>query len=166
MEYRFFEFWGQLFSSMAKGQKQMEDADQWFRQAFKGYEPLASIFGEACGLKGREEGSPEYTVMWKQASDHFEKALRDSMALFDVVSREDYLDLTRKCESLEKTVADQEQTIKYLKTLWGQQVNPASSVKDEMQILLTKQQADYQKMLKTLGFPSPAKRKPSVAKKS
>ena len=93
MDNRYFEFWGQLFLSIAKGQKQMEDADAWFRQAFKGYEPLASMFKKAYGLDGPAESSPEYNDVWRDAAETFQKNFRESLGLLDILSKEDHLAL-------------------------------------------------------------------------
>ena len=165
MDHRYFEFWGQLFLNMAKGQKQFEDADTWFRQAFKGYEPLTSLFKQAYGLDHLPEDSPESMAFWKNSIEIFQKIFRESLALLDVVPREDYLALRRQCDALEKKVAEQEETIRHLTTLWGQKENPAESVTSKLQTVLTNQQAEYQKMLEALGLLFQEKKKAPNKKK-
>jgi hypothetical protein len=43
MDSQFLEFWGNYLLAAAKGQKQLEDLNQWIRQGFSGFEELTAM---------------------------------------------------------------------------------------------------------------------------
>ena len=51
MDRQFLEFWGNYLLAAAKGQKQLEDMNQWLNQGFSGYEELTAMFKKFYGLE-------------------------------------------------------------------------------------------------------------------
>ncbi|MDI9569185.1 MAG: hypothetical protein QM278_00400 [Pseudomonadota bacterium] len=151
MDRNFYEFWGQLFLSLAKGQKQIEDFRKWFGQGLMGYESLNAMFRKAYGLDRIEEESPDYGEIWKKSVETFQKSFQEGLSLLDVVPRGEYEKLAQKCAALEKSVAEQEETIRTLKRLLTEEANdaPAAAIED-LQKLLRNQQDQFQELLKNM----------------
>jgi len=153
MDRNFYEFWGQLFLNLAKGQKQIEDFRKWFGQGMAGYESLTAMFRKAYGLDRLEEGSPDYSEFWKKSVETFQKSFREGLSLMEVVPKGEYEALAEKCAVLEKTVAEQEETIRGLKRLLTEEATgaPAAALED-LQSLLKNQQAQFQELMKSMAL--------------
>jgi len=151
MDRNFYEFWGQMFLNLAKGQKQIEDFRKWFGQGLMGYESMNAMFRKAYGLDRIEEESPDYAEIWKKSVETFQKSFREGLSLMEVVPKGEYEKLVQKCAALEKTVAEQEETIRTLKRLLTEEASgaPAAALED-LQGLLKNQQAQFQELVKNM----------------
>ena len=151
MDRNFYEFWGQMFLNLAKGQKQIEDFRKWFGQGLMGYESMNAMFRKAYGLDRIEEESPDYTEIWKKSVETFQKSFREGLSLMEVVPKGEYEKLTQKCAALEKTVAEHEETIRTLKRLLTEEASgaPAAALED-LQGLLRDQQTQFQELVKNM----------------
>jgi len=151
MDRNFYEFWGQMFLNLAKGQKQIEDFRKWFGQGLMGYESMNAMFRKAYGLDRIEEESPDYTEIWKKSVETFQKSFREGLSLMEVVPKGEYEKLAQKCAALEKTVAEQEETIRTLKRLLTEEASgaPAAALED-LQGLLRDQQTQFQELVKNM----------------
>ena len=152
MDRNFYEFWGQLFTNLAKGQKQIEDFRKWFGQGLVGYESLTAMFRKAYNLDKFEEGTPDYTEFWQKSVETFQKSFRESLALMEVVPKGEYETLARKCAALEKTVAEQEETIRSLKRLLSEEGLGSPAALDDLQELMKKQHNQFQDLLKNMAI--------------
>ncbi len=151
MDRNFYEFWGQLFQNLAKGQKQIEDFRKWFGQGLVGYESLTAMFRKAYNLDVVEEGSPDYTEFWQKSVETFQKSFRESLALMDVVPKGEYETLARKCAALEKTVAEQEGAMRSLKRISSEGGIGSPFALDELQELMKKQHNQFQDLVKNMA---------------
>jgi hypothetical protein len=151
MDRNFYEFWGQLFMNLAKGQKQIEDFRKWFGQGLVGYESLTAMFRKAYNLDKFEEGSPDYTEFWQKSVETFQKSFRESLALMEVVPKKEYDALALKCAALEKTVAEQEETIRSLKRLLSEEGLGTPAAIDDLQELMKKQHNQFQDLLNNMA---------------
>jgi len=151
MDRNFYEFWGQMFLNLAKGQKQIEDFRKWFGQGLMGYESMNAMFRKAYGLDRIEEESPDYAEIWKKSVETFQKSFREGLSLMEVVPKGEYEKLAQKCAALEKTVAEQEETIRTLKRLLTEEASgaPAAALED-LQGLLRDQQTQFQELVKNM----------------
>jgi hypothetical protein len=151
MDRNFYEFWGQMFLNLAKGQKQIEDFRKWFGQGLMGYESMNAMFRKAYGLDRIEEESPDYAEIWKKSVETFQKSFREGLSLMEVVPKGEYEKLVQKCAALEKTTAEQEETIRTLKRLLTEEASgaPAAALED-LQGLLKNQQAQFQELVKNM----------------
>ena len=107
MDRNFLEFWGNFLTNAAKGQKQIEELTQWINQDLKGFEDLTAMFRKSYGFDNLNEDSPDYLKAWKNASEDFQKSLKDYLGLMGVVSRDEHLTLVRKYEELKEKVDNQ-----------------------------------------------------------
>ena len=151
MDRNFYEFWGQMFLNLAKGQKQIEDFRKWFGQGLMGYESMNAMFRKAYGLDRIEEESPDYAEIWKKSVETFQKSFREGLSLMEVVPKGEYEKLAQKCAALEKTTAEQEETIRTLKRLLTEEASgaPAAALED-LQGLLRDQQTQFQELVKNM----------------
>jgi hypothetical protein len=151
MDKNFLEFWGNLLINAAKGQRQLEDVTKWVAQGLKGLENFSDLFRKSYGLDGMKEDSPQYLKQWQHAAGEFQKSFKDYLGLMGVVPREEHLDLVQKHEELKKRIADQEETIKHLRTLLGQRDSSQETVTQTFQDLMNKQAVQFQELMKNLG---------------
>ena len=152
MDRNFFEFWGQLFLNVAKGQKQLEEMHDLFRQGMEGYDSMKNIFRTFYGLAAPPSVPDDQSDSWNKAGGNFQDSFRQVLSLWGVVLQEDYDALSRKYDDLAKKSAEQEQTVRHLQTLLGGRQEESLSAANDMQSLLSKQQEEFQTLLNTLGL--------------
>ncbi|MDQ5984784.1 MAG: hypothetical protein CSYNP_00480 [Syntrophus sp. SKADARSKE-3] len=148
----FFEFWGQLFLNVAKGQKQIEEMNSLFRQGMDGYESMRTLFRNIYGLDKKTEYHSNSTSAWEKSRDNFQTSFRQVLSIWGLVTKEDYDALSAKYDALEKRVGEQELTIKQLRMLLGERQDDAFATTKELQGLLSKQQAEFQALMNNLGI--------------
>ncbi|MDD5167639.1 MAG: hypothetical protein PHN75_02400 [Syntrophales bacterium] len=165
MDRNFFEFWGQLFLNVSKGQKQLEEMNSLLNQGVEGYESIRTLFRNIYGLDAPLKGFPQNAESWEKAADNFHASLRQMMAFWGVVPKDDYEALLLKHEALEKKAGEQEQTILYLKTILGERQDAVLSSSKEFQDLLTKQQQEFQLLMSSMGYLFEDKKKNPSGKK-
>lgn len=151
MDTSFFEFWGQSFLSIAKGQRQMDEFNRWLSGGLDGSDSLSTLFRQIYGLDKVEKGGAEYLKLYEKAMQSFQQSFREYLRLFDVTPREEHESLMKECETLKQKVSEQEQTIGHLKKILGDKgLESAETVRD-LQDVLKKQVDQFQKMMTTMG---------------
>jgi hypothetical protein len=153
MDRRFFEFWGQLFLDMARTQKQMEDMNRLFREGLAGFGtfPLPfSASGDARKGDGHDEPSGN-DDSWVQAAKQVQESLPQVMALWNVVSKEDYDLLAQRLSEAERQVEECEQTIHTLRGLVKERQSDPLAATNNLQGLLARQQEAFESLLNNLG---------------
>lgn len=151
MNRHFLEFWGKAFLEAAKSQKRLEDMASLLQQGFGGFPDYTRLFKAAYGLDKTAEDSPDYFALWRKAEENFRESFRDYFKLMGMVPREDYDALARRCEELEEKVAEQEETIKYLRLLAEEKGLGLEATTLEFQKLIKKQGEQFQKFIKGMG---------------
>lgn len=151
MDKRFLEFLGNLLLSTAKGQEEMENLNQWFRQGFAGFEELTRMFQNFYGLNQLKVNSIDYKETLEKAQHDFRRNLSEFIRYFNVVPKDEYMELLKKYEALKEEMAAQKETINNLKQLSGEKGSDQSDVSKEFHRLITKQAEQYQAMIKGLG---------------
>jgi len=151
MNRHFLELWGKAFLEAAKSQKQMEDMARWFQQGFWGLPEYSQLFKAAYGLDKTAEDSPEYFTLWQKAEENFRESFKDFLKLMDLVPREEYDALARRCEDLEAKIAEQEETLRYLRLLAEEKGMGLEATTMEFQKLIKKQGEQFQEFIKGMG---------------
>ncbi len=151
MDRHFLEFLGNFLISAAKGQKQIEDMNQWVRQSFSGSEYLTSMFQKFYGLDPSGKDTPENTPAWKIAEENFRSSFKDYLKLMDVIPKDEHLKLAQKYEDLKKKVAEQEKTINYLETLLGQKVSDLGETVNGFQEMIESQTEAFMELMDRFG---------------
>ena len=151
MDKNFYEFWSQFFASLARGQQQMDDLNRWQHLSLSGSDAFGSLFRKIYGLEGLQQDVPPDMSVWEKSAETFQKSLKEFLALFDVVSREDYQKLLNECQALKEKTAEQEETIATLRKRRGKKgVTPEETV-EGLQEVIRKQNVQFQELMTTMG---------------
>ena len=100
MDSQFLEFWGNYLLAAAKGQKQLEDLNQWICQGFSGFEELTAMFKQFYGLEHPPDENLESAKAWENAVAGFRDSFNGYLDLMGVVPRDKYLALEQMIDSL------------------------------------------------------------------
>jgi len=153
MDRRLFEFWGQLFLDLARTQRHMEDMNRLFREGLTALGAFAFPFPVGGDQKkgGGLDGSGATGEPLGQADNPFQESLRQIMALWNMVPKEDYDLLARRLSEAEGKVEEYEQTIHTLKGLVGERQSDPLAATNDLQGLLARQQEAFESLLDNLG---------------
>ena len=151
MDKQFLEFWGNFLLAAAKGQKQLEDLNQWMSQNFRGVEELTAMFSKFYGLERPLEEDPESEEAWKTAAVDFRKSFNAYLDLMGVVSKEEYQALEKKYNALQEKVAEQEATIDSLRTLLADKGAYQGETVTVFQDLVKKQGEAFETLMSNLA---------------
>ena len=162
MDTNFYEFWGQSFLNVAKGQRQMNEFNQWLRQGLSGSDSLSALFRQVYGLDKAEKDGDEYLNLYEKAMHSFQQSFREYLRLFDVVPREEHESLIKECEALKQKVSEQEQTIGQLRKILGEKGMESAEAVQDLQNVLKKQTDQFQEMMESMG--QMFRQKPSKSK--
>jgi len=122
MDRHFLELWGTLLLNASKGQKQVEDLVKLMGGDLSSFEDISEMFGKIYGIDFFSKNTPEYMDTWKKATENFNTASKDFLAMMDLVPRKDYLELLRQNEELRKNAAEHEEYIAVLKKILDKQL--------------------------------------------
>ena len=158
---KFLEFWGTFLLNAAKGQEQLEDMTQWFREGFKGVEQQMSLFRKCYGLDREPESSPNYMEMWSKAASDFQNSYKELLGIMGSVPKEEYLTLAEKYEALKETLASQDEMIRHLKMKGTAGDIDQGAVVKGFEALMKNQADQFQKVMKSFGqlYKEPQKKK-------
>ncbi|MFH1079940.1 MAG: hypothetical protein V1766_06725 [Pseudomonadota bacterium] len=163
MDANFLEFWGRSLLNFAKGQRQIDEFNQWLSGELGGSDSLPAFFRQIYGLDKVEKDTAEYLKLYEKAMQSFQQSFREYLRLFDVTPREDHESLMKECEVLKQKILEQEQTIGNLRKILGDKgLESAETVRD-LQDVLKKQVDQFQEMMTTMGQAF-QKRRPSKSK--
>jgi hypothetical protein len=151
MNRHFLEFWGKALLLAAQSQKQMEDLAQWFQGGLGGFPDYTRIFMSAYGLGDAAADNPDFLTLWKKAQEDFRRSFQEYLSLLGVVTREDYALLEQENAGLKEKLAEQEETIKRLRTLVEEKGLGLEAATLEFQKLVEKQGDQFQKLIQGLG---------------
>jgi hypothetical protein len=150
MDRHFLEFWGQYLLAAAKGQKQLEDLNQWICQGFSGFEELTAMFKKFYGLEHPPQKNSDSAKAWENAAAGFRNSFNAYLDLMGAVPRDQYQALERKCAALQKKVADQEETINILRSLLTEEGTYQGETVKVFQDLVNKQSDAFETLMKNL----------------
>ncbi|MCX7635682.1 MAG: hypothetical protein N2Z74_08065 [Syntrophales bacterium] len=151
METSIFDFWSRWFGTLAQGRRQMEERAQWCTGGGSGYEYVSSFFKSFSRPDQTTDAFGACFTFWRQYTEVMQSTLKESLALFDVVTREDYDTLTARCAELEKTIKEKDETIARLQGLLGDDTTQPAAMAERFQQLLLKQQEDFQGLMTSLS---------------
>jgi len=150
MDRQFLEFWGNYLLAAAKGQKQLEDLNRWISQGFSGFEELTAMFKKFYGLERSPQENPDSAKAWENAAAGFRNSFDAYLDLMGVVPRDKYQTLEQKCGVLQKKVADQEETIKVLRSLLTEEGTYQGETVKVLQNLVNTQTDAFETLMKSL----------------
>ena len=147
MDSKFLEFWGNYLLAAAKGQKQLEDLNQWIRQGFKGVEDLTAMFSKFYGIDHPRNKDAAATPAWQNAAKDFQKSLDAYLNLMGLVPKDKYQALEQKYAALQKKVAEQEESIKVLRKLLAEEGTYQGETIKVFQELVNKQAEAFEQLM-------------------
>ena len=151
MDRHFLEFWGNYLLAAAKGQKQLEDLNQWIRQGFSGFEELTDMFKKFYGLEQPCKEDADATRAWRNAAAEFRNSFNSYLNLMGLVPKDKYQALEQKYAALQKKVADQEETIKTLRNLLSEDGTYQGETVKVFQDLVNKQADAFKTFMKSIA---------------
>ncbi len=154
MDRHFLEFWGNYLLSVARGQKQLEDITRWIHQGFEGANEMTTMFKNFYGLDEYDRSNPESTSAWEKAAADFRKSFSDNLRIMGWISKEDYQALEEENRALKSKIAEQDQTVKLLKSLLSQPVIDQNQTLNVLQDLIQKQSEEFQRLMTNLSPPT------------
>ncbi len=163
MDKEFLELWGNFFLLAAKGQKRLEDVNQWMKQGLNGFEDMAAMFKKSYGLDGLADDGSDDSRTFKKAADDFRKSFNDYLNLMNLVPENEHQALIRKNEARKKKVADQAETIDHLRHLLKERGTDQGQMLKGLENLVHQQNEQFQKLMG--GFTPLFEEKPLPEKK-
>ncbi|TRZ51676.1 hypothetical protein D4S03_04730 [bacterium] len=151
MDANFYEFWSQFFSSLAKGQKQLDDLTEWQNLGLSGSDAFSSLFRKVYGLESLQQSNPPDMDLWEKSAEAFQKSMKDFLALFDVVPRGDYQNLLNECQALKEKMAKQEETIAARRQRRGKKGVSREETVEGLRAVINKQNDQFQELMKTVA---------------
>lgn len=151
MDRQFLEFWGNYLLAAAKGQKQLEDLNQWIRQGFSGFEDLTAMFKKFYGLERPRKENSDSTKAWQNAAADFRSSFNAYLNLMGVVPEGKYRTLEQKYAALQKKVAEQGDTIKVLRKLLAEEGTYQGETAKVLQDLVNKQAEAFETLMKSIA---------------
>lgn len=150
MDSQFLEFWGNYLLAAARGQKQLEDLNQWISQGLRGFEELTAMFQKYYGLEPSPNEDADSTEAWHSAAADFHNSLNAYLELMGVIPLDKYKKLEQKYAALQKKVSEQEDTIKLLRELLDEKGTYQGETAKVFQDLVDKQADAFEKLLKNM----------------
>jgi len=151
MDSQFLEFWGNYLLAAARGQKQLEDLNQWISQGFSGYEELTAMFQKHYGLEQPRSEDSDTTQAWRKAAADFHSSFNAYLNLMGLVPKDKYQALEQKYAALQKKIADQEETIKTLRKLLSAEGTYQGETIKVFQDLVNKQAEAFETFMKSIS---------------
>ena len=151
MDRQFLEFWGNYLLAAAKGQKQLEDLNQWIRQGFRGFEELTAMFKKFYALEDPHKKESDSTQAWQNAAADFRNSFNAYITLMGMVPQDKYLTLEQKYAALQKKVAEQKETIQALRKLLTEKGTYQGETVKVFQDLVNKQAEAFETLMKSIG---------------
>ena len=151
MDSQFLEFWGNYMLAAAKGQKQLEDLNQWIRQGFSGFEDLTAMWKKVYGIEDASNNDTDSTKAWQSASDEFQNAFDSYLNLMGLIPKDKYRELERKYIELQDKVAGLEETIKVLRNLLAEKGTYQGETAKVFQDLINRQAEAFETLMQNIS---------------
>jgi hypothetical protein len=117
MNRQFYEFWGNFFTQMAQGQKQLDELTTWMKEGFGGTKELNELFRRCYGLSPPKADDNQASQIWQKAIKDFQQSSAQLAKQWGWVSQTEHQAVLDRCALLEKQVQEQQVTIKELRNL-------------------------------------------------
>jgi len=121
MNRQFYEFWGNYFTNVAQGQKQLEDMSAWMKHGFTGTDDITALFRRCYGLNAPEAGGALDAQTWQKAIADFQQTFSQFAEQCGWVTQTEHKKILDECATLEKKVEQQQVTITQLRGLLNEE---------------------------------------------
>jgi hypothetical protein len=151
MDSQFLEFWGNYLLAAAKGQKQLEDLNQWIRQGFSGFEELTAMLKKFNGIDAPRNSDADSTNAWQNAAADFQSSLDAYLTLMGLIPQEKYRALEKKYAALQNKVAELADTIKVLRNLLAEKGTYQGETTKVFQDLVNRQAEAFETLMQNIS---------------
>ena len=151
MDSKFLEFWGNYLLAAARGQKQLEDLNQWIRQGFSGFEDLTAMLKKFYGIEPPRNNDADSTNAWQNAAADFQNSLDSYLTLMGLIPQEKYQALEQKYAALQNKVAELEDTIKVLRGLLAEKGTYQGETTKVFQDLVNRQAEAFETLMQSIS---------------
>ncbi len=151
MDSQFLEFWGNYLLAAAKGQKQLEDLNQWIRQGFSGFEELTAMLKKFYGIEHPRNNDADSTKAWQNAAADFQNSFNTYLTLMGLIPQEKYRALEQKYTALQNKVAELEDTIKLLRNLLAEKGTYQGETTKVFQDLVNRQAEAFETLMQSIS---------------
>ncbi len=112
MNVNLLEFWGQTFLNAARSQQQLENMNKLMGDNISADNPIVNSIFKAFGVPKPEKVTPEDLIgLTKKSTDAYKEFFKSSLNMFEVVSKEDHLEVIKENEELKEKIANLEKII-------------------------------------------------------
>jgi hypothetical protein len=151
MNRQFYEFWGNYFTNVAHGQKQLEDMSTWMKQGFSGTDDLAALFRRCYGLNAPGSGGALDAQSWQKAITDFQQTFTQLAEQWGWVTQAEHRKMVDKCAALEKKVEQQQATITQLRNLLNQEGRGHAELFELFKGTFEEQNNQFHALMESLG---------------
>lgn len=152
MDKNILEFWGQIFLNAARSQQQMENMSKYFEQDGGADNPFMDSFLKMFDWHKPEEIVYEEIIkLTKKSADSYKDFFKAYLTIFDVVSKEEYINLVKENEELKEKITRQEKTIDIYKKLAGKDIIDQEQVVDNLSQIMKNQTQQFQILMKQVN---------------
>ena len=153
MSKHFYEFWGNYYLNLARGQQQMDNLTTLMKQWGRGVSDLSMLFQRFYGLAaptGAESKSVSQPS-WQNAMADFQRSLNAFAALWGWVPQAEHQRVVRERDTLTQKVQDQEAVIRQLRDLLVQEGQGHTMLIDHWKRSFEEQNAQFQSLMESIG---------------
>ncbi len=151
MNRQFNEFWGNYFTNIAQGQKQLEEMSAWMKKGFSGTDELTTLFRRCYGLEGVETDDLMSSKKWQKAIAEFQETFSDIAGAWGWVSQAEHKQVLEKRDTLEEKVQQQQATISQLRSLLDQEGLGHTELFQHFKNVFEDQSDQFQKLMKRIN---------------
>lgn len=152
MDKNMLEFWGQAFLNAARNQQQLENMSKYFGQSPGTDNQIMNSFFKALGWQNVEKMKPEEILEFaKKSVNAYQEFFKAYLAIFDIVSKEEYLNMVKENEELKEKIAQQEKIIQSYKNLSGKDVFDQEEVVTNLTQIVKKQTQQFQELMSQMN---------------
>lgn len=160
MDNNLMELWGNFFLTAAKGQKQAGELSKMARDGLWGMPDPGAAMSGFSGMEAFEKATREYFALFARVNEEIQKAVKDYLALTDLVPRSDYLALREEFEAYRKSVEEKGS----IGSLLGEEMSLQKQGLRNFEELVRNQTRQFQDLMADFTqFMSPSQTRPSSA---
>ncbi|MBT8361214.1 MAG: hypothetical protein HKP41_21355 [Desulfobacterales bacterium] len=151
MNRQFFEFWGNYFTNVAQGQKQIEEISAWMNKGFSGTDDLTRLFRRCYGLDEPEANASLVSQKWQKAITEFQENFSQTANAWGWVTKAEHQQVLDKCAELEKKIQQQQTTISQLRDLLNQEGLGHTELFQHFKNIYEDQSKQFQDLMKSIN---------------
>ena len=152
MSRHFYEFWGNYYLNLARGQQQMDNLATLMKQGLTGMNDIAALFRRCYGFEtdtaAKSESVPQ---SWQRTVADCQRVLNQLAALWGWVPQTEYERVVRERNMLKKKNEDQDAVIRQLRDLLNEEGRGHTMLIEHWKRSFEEQNAQFQSLMESIG---------------